>query len=616
MSQILAVDKDHAMKIFNHEKTIKENNITSLIISHEEDNSFSLMNYEHIFDGNFICAERSYLDDPENSNLPYLQVIPYIVITNDIGEVLLYTRNGTEKRLDQKYSIGFGGHVDIPDIKDENNLSSKQLTDINLYLMREARREILEELGNANLYTTSLAEYCCPHFIPYAGGFIYNDSDDVNKVHLGLVQIFHIDREKINLNIGNDDECKNIQWHRYDILDKDIIDRLEPWSKTVLDFIINDHNLIYTYSLNDKYSLLQDFYNNTILYPKRYQTIDDKIIDIIIRPKEIVVSSTIQKKDSDTKEIVYEDYEKTFTNILSSSEDIRELLLYLTHNETSYNKEQNTTAISTLKIQKEKSFNIRIHNPYDKPNLPVIKFCVADIELHNGIRFVQLIDTLHELTERHQYFSKVYVNRVLPKTNSKNICYNQYLNCYIAESFNQFSDIIQKNDNMNKFIIKNENNEYFYHANFTVNIKMYDDISNNTHLVSRNELDPNIPGYGDVLMEVTNINIRMYNDYIYMLQQAVDKIYESCLSYIYYSGDNKCTFVLEHPTITPLIIVLHDYMLTIKMRATIKDVIYTILSNYYGGNINNLSRCNNVPKAVINNSINSFEKYKIYTAVR
>jgi predicted NUDIX family phosphoesterase len=94
------------------------------------------------------------------------QIIPYCVVTNDEGILLMRRRaKGGEARLHGKLSIGVGGHINPIDTV-EGDL-----------VLAAARREIEEEIRVGGTFELLLA------------GFLNDDSNPVGAVHLGLV--FH-----------------------------------------------------------------------------------------------------------------------------------------------------------------------------------------------------------------------------------------------------------------------------------------------------------------------------------------------------------------------------------------------------------------------------------------
>lgn len=105
----------------------------------------------------------------------YKQLIPYCIFQHG-GQVFHYTRGGGqgEKRLHAKRSIGVGGHISS---EDENLAESPYLEGM--------RREIGEEI----FVEATCTDRCV--------GMLNDDSNDVGKVHLGIVHIFDLEEPKI-----------------------------------------------------------------------------------------------------------------------------------------------------------------------------------------------------------------------------------------------------------------------------------------------------------------------------------------------------------------------------------------------------------------------------------
>jgi predicted NUDIX family phosphoesterase len=105
------------------------------------------------------------------------QIIPYCVVMDEAGNVFATERlsKSGEERLRGKVSIGIGGHMDIAD---------------RLSIHHCLTREIYEEIGYGK-YSALAFDY---------KGIVNNDTDEVGRVHLGLVYLLCVsprDREKI-----------------------------------------------------------------------------------------------------------------------------------------------------------------------------------------------------------------------------------------------------------------------------------------------------------------------------------------------------------------------------------------------------------------------------------
>ncbi|MCA9378838.1 NUDIX domain-containing protein [Candidatus Dojkabacteria bacterium] len=105
-------------------------------------------------------------------NPEFKQIIPYLVLQDDQGRILYYTRAvGTgEQRLHHKLSIGVGGHVEIEDIDDAEET-----------IMHALKREVREEIGEG----IEISE-------PEALGIIYRDDTPVDQVHIGVLFLAQI----------------------------------------------------------------------------------------------------------------------------------------------------------------------------------------------------------------------------------------------------------------------------------------------------------------------------------------------------------------------------------------------------------------------------------------
>lgn len=111
------------------------------------------------------------------SDPTYRQLIPYIVARNQNGQMLCYQRKGGgEKRLEAKWSIGIGGHVNDGDAG----------------WLQGVVREIREELAGAGaiaLFGNGTTKESSLHG-PI--GFIRDDSDAVGRVHLGVLYVLDV----------------------------------------------------------------------------------------------------------------------------------------------------------------------------------------------------------------------------------------------------------------------------------------------------------------------------------------------------------------------------------------------------------------------------------------
>lgn len=149
------------------------------------------------------------------------QVIPYVIITSE-GRYLTYERSGgKEGRLDKKFSIGVGGHVN-PEDDQSNKLR---------VLFFAALRELDEELcilEKGCRFPASSAFYDKLRI----KGILYDESDEVGRVHVGVV--LHADvSPEVAKSIQMISEGKNLAWKGAVEL-RALEERLEGWSRIAL----------------------------------------------------------------------------------------------------------------------------------------------------------------------------------------------------------------------------------------------------------------------------------------------------------------------------------------------------------------------------------------------
>ena len=144
----------------------------------------------------------------------YKQIIPYVVLR--FGDsVFSYVRGrlSGEARLRQCRSIGLGGHIEPGD----RSLFS---SDRHLYL-EAARREVHEEVALNTAYTEHLV------------ALINDDSNDVGKVHFGIVHIWDLVDDAVSKREGLITQAGFLSLDRL----KGRADELETWSKIALQVL-------------------------------------------------------------------------------------------------------------------------------------------------------------------------------------------------------------------------------------------------------------------------------------------------------------------------------------------------------------------------------------------
>lgn len=126
----------------------------------------------------------------EVENIPaFKQIIPYVILK--CGDLVFrYTRGKylSEKRLEKKFSIGIGGHIR----QEDENLFSLQTSIYDETIEREVNEEvnILTQYKNQRV------------------GLINDDSNEVGRVHFGIVHIFDLEEPLVKKKETSITECK------------------------------------------------------------------------------------------------------------------------------------------------------------------------------------------------------------------------------------------------------------------------------------------------------------------------------------------------------------------------------------------------------------------------
>lgn len=144
----------------------------------------------------------------------FKQLIPYVLLqwTDEDGvtQLFTYTRGGGsgESRLHAKRSIGIGGHISREDAAEGADPDSTGM-----------QRELAEEVQLESAYEE------------FRDGLIYDPSNDVGKVHLGVVHRFVLQQPDVK---SNEADLADGGFVSVDQL-RDQIEDLETWSQLALD---------------------------------------------------------------------------------------------------------------------------------------------------------------------------------------------------------------------------------------------------------------------------------------------------------------------------------------------------------------------------------------------
>ncbi len=170
--------------------------------------------------GGVWLGPRGILED----NVLFRQLIPYVVLKKG-DKFVCYkrTNKGGEDRLHDLFSIGWGGHVEIPDVKLQYGQIQVMAT-----LEANAARELSEELpGLGDVVSKSWA------------GLLVDNSNLVGQVHVGVVMIWEVDAlpgdsDSDGLTDQPEDCIANVQ-----LVDSDELfamrPNLESWSRMLVE---------------------------------------------------------------------------------------------------------------------------------------------------------------------------------------------------------------------------------------------------------------------------------------------------------------------------------------------------------------------------------------------
>ncbi len=160
---------------------------------------------------NFFMDRGKAEDDPS-----FKQIIPYALFQHN-GKYLHYTRgkSGGETRLHAQGSVGVGGHINPVDERADPLGKATYLAGV--------EREIDEELNITGGHQNRIV------------GLLNDDSNDVGKVHLGVVHIFDLESEEVT---SAEDALANLAFQSSDDLKGKLHGSLETWSRFCIDELI------------------------------------------------------------------------------------------------------------------------------------------------------------------------------------------------------------------------------------------------------------------------------------------------------------------------------------------------------------------------------------------
>ncbi len=158
---------------------------------------------------NVIVSHREYLNRRiAEEAVEYKQIIPYIIFKYQDSYFLMQrSKNASEQRLANNYSLGIGGHLRKEDI------DNKKMDE---WGMREFHEEV------------AYAGKGAMHFL----GVLNDDSTSVGKVHIGLVFLY--EAESSCIAIRSELKSGTLMTHKNIVV---CFENLEGWSKLVLQLL-------------------------------------------------------------------------------------------------------------------------------------------------------------------------------------------------------------------------------------------------------------------------------------------------------------------------------------------------------------------------------------------
>lgn len=160
-------------------------------------------------------------------DLSWRQIATYCLVMDGSRCVFRYPRSGGERRLNGRWSIGVGGHVNADDVKFSWGTSISWCWTIG----RAVSRELDEELDR---------EVCFRFANPILIGLIDDRSDPVGRHHLGCVATIQVPGGVVM----RDDSGRNIgEYVTVDQL-RATRDSLESWSRVLVDQVEILHELV------------------------------------------------------------------------------------------------------------------------------------------------------------------------------------------------------------------------------------------------------------------------------------------------------------------------------------------------------------------------------------
>ena len=172
----------------------------------------------------YALLPRHIADNKSDSSVElgklFPQILGYVQLVNEQGEILSYARKGKEKGLHGLRSIGVGGHVSHEELITAIYRSDEptQLPKLTELIQLGLRRELLEEVG------IDIGTYM------EANQLLVSDSNITSQVHVGLPMQLNVVESDIIL---EESEFLDARWINVEEL-KATVDIYEPWSQLII----------------------------------------------------------------------------------------------------------------------------------------------------------------------------------------------------------------------------------------------------------------------------------------------------------------------------------------------------------------------------------------------
>ena len=158
------------------------------------------------------------------------QLVVYVLINHE-QTFLSYQRTPktTETRLKALYSIGIGGHVNVDDQIQPTLFGSKEAAWRD-FVLEAVRREVSEEVQIEGANAQEPRLIC----------FVNDDSNDVGKVHFGVVFVMKLDKPTVA--IRGERGIGKLSFRTLPELIS-MRDTLETWSQLLVDFLSQESSV-------------------------------------------------------------------------------------------------------------------------------------------------------------------------------------------------------------------------------------------------------------------------------------------------------------------------------------------------------------------------------------